>query len=86
MPGGNCAIFGCPVSRSKKYAGVAIFRVTRRNDEYNNEWRKKIYNIITKDRVVDSKLKEQMDKQNIFICERHFSQECLNFRKLWFTC
>ena len=80
MPGANCSIYDCSISR--RNPGVAIFRVTRGKDEYNTEWRKKLVNIITKDRVIDPGLKAQIEKQNLYICEKHFSVELINSSKL----
>ena len=48
MPGVNCSIFGCSMSRKSK--NIAIFRVPTGNDEYSVQWREKI---IIKDKVVD---------------------------------
>ena len=39
MPGSNCFIFGCNVSRNK--VGIAIFKVAAGKDEYSVNWRSK---------------------------------------------
>ena len=65
MPGSNCSIFGCPISR--KTVGLAIIRVTQRADEYNSKWRDKLVNIITRDRVIDQSLKKQIEKKNLYL-------------------
>jgi len=70
MPGANCSIFGC--SSSRYTPDISIFRVPRGDNEYNVNWRSKLINIVTKDRVVDKSLREQIKKKNISICERHF--------------
>ena len=73
MPGSNCSIFGCPISR--KTVGLAIFQVTKRTDEYNSQWSDKLVNIITRDRIIDQSLKKQIEKKNLHICELHFEEE-----------
>ena len=75
MPGANCAIFGCSTSRKTK--GLAIFRVPTGDDEYSKTWRERIVNIITKDRVIDKGLKNQIDKRTLFTCELHYPEEDL---------
>ena len=79
MPGANCSIYGC--STSRRNTGIAIFRVTRGKDEYNTAWRGKLVNVITKDRVMDSALRNQIEKQNLHICEKHFTEESLIIRE-----
>lgn len=75
MPGANCAIFGCTTSRRKKYQGLSIFKLPVAKDQESSKWRSEILNIITKDRVVDPDFQEQIMKNNVYICELHFSPE-----------
>jgi len=63
MPGANCSIFGCSTSRKTK--GIAI------------EWRQKIVQIITRDRVIDQNLKKQIENRTLHTCELHYPEECL---------
>ena len=79
MPGSNCSIFGCTVSR--RTPGLAIFGIPRGNDEYSSTWRAKLVNIITRDRHVDQDLRLQIEKRNLHICQRHYSEELLIPRK-----
>ena len=75
MPGANCSVYGCSVSRRTK--GVSIFRVPRGDDEFNVNWRKKWVDILTRNREVDHDLKRQIDNKNLHICELHFTQDLL---------
>ena len=75
MPGANCSIYGCPTSRKSK--GISIFRVPTGDDEYSKNWREKIVNIITKDRVIDKNLRSQIEKKNLYTCELHYLEDQL---------
>ena len=76
MPGANCSIFGCNVSRNK--VGIAIFKVAAGKDDYSANWRSKLVDIITKNRVIDTQLRKQIENRKLHICERHFTEDCLN--------
>ena len=54
----NCAIFNCSSSRKDKYKGINLFKVPGGNDEFSHNWSMKLINSITKDRVVDEKLRK----------------------------
>jgi hypothetical protein len=75
MPGANCSIFGCSTSRKNK--GISIFCVPTGDDAYNTRWREKLFNIITKDRVIDKSLKSQIERRSLYTCELHYNEECL---------
>ncbi|XP_065654860.1 uncharacterized protein LOC136081473 [Hydra vulgaris] len=75
MPGANCAIFGCSVSRN--HVGLSIFRIPTKDDEYSANWRQKLISVITHDRVIDKGLKAQIEKRNLYICERHYTKDQL---------
>ena len=75
MVGANCSIFGCSSSRRK--SGVPIFKVPEGDDEWSSNWRKSIISVVTKDRVIDKALRERIMKRNIFICEKHYSEDQL---------
>ena len=72
MTGGNCSIFGCNTSGRIEFAGTSLLRVTKGKDPFSTQWREKLIAVITKHRVVDERLKEQIRKVNLFICEKHF--------------
>lgn len=85
MPGANCAIFGCHVSRRKQYQGFGIFQVPPPSDASKENWRKALLNIITRDRVVDEEFRRQIEEGKVHICERHFKAEDIESREyLWF--
>ena len=73
MPGAYCAIFGYPVSRN--HVGLSMFRIPIKDDEYNINWRQKLLNIVTRDRVIDKGLKSQIKKRNLYICDRHYTED-----------
>ena len=72
MPGDNCSIFGCPVSRSSKYKGIGIYKVPSGDSDFEKTWREKLIAIIVRDRVVDATLKERIAKKKLFICQKHY--------------
>ena len=80
MPGANCSIFGCSVSR--RTSGIAIFKIPGGNDEFSSSWREKLVNIITKDRVIDKGLRNQIDKRKLHICEMHYTEDQILRSKL----
>ena len=68
MPGGNCAIYGCSSSRTTP--GVSLFNVpSRKEDPYMINCRNKIVDIITRDRVIDSSLRSQIQNCQLHVCE-----------------
>ena len=74
MPGKNYAIFGCPMSR--RNVGMTFFKVPKESDDFKKQWASELINVITTDRVIDSKLQEKInDKEHkkLRICERRFS-------------
>ena len=75
MPGANCSIYGCSVSRRKEYRGISLFNVPVGNNDFGKDWKHKLISVITKDRVVDDSLHAQIEKSNLYICERHFSPD-----------
>lgn len=72
MPGANCSIYGCSVSRRREYKGISLFKVPAGNNDFDKDWRTKLISVITKDRVIDESLRTQISKNNLYICERHF--------------
>lgn len=82
MPGENCSVYGCGTSR--KHKGVSIWKLPSASNSFNSEWRAKLLNLITRDRLMDESFKKQLDADRIYICERHFSQEQLYICKYIF--
>ena len=75
MPGDNCSISCCTVSRRSKYKGIAIFEVPGRKTEFEKAWRDKLVAVITKDRQIDAALRERINSARLFICQRHFRED-----------
>ena len=44
-------------------------------DAASVEWREKMIQVITRDRVADNLFKERLLKDKVFICEKHFKPE-----------
>ena len=61
----------------KEGKDIPIMRVPSGKKPEHEEWRKDMLNIITKDRVVDAKFQEIIDKNNVFVCGLHFKEEDL---------
>ena len=59
---------------------MGIFQIPTKDDEYSREWREKLVDIITRDRVVDEDWKRQIKNRNLFICEFHYTEDKLNRR------
>ena len=78
LSGVNCSIHGCHVSRRSKYRGVSIFKVPSGDSEFETAWRNKLIDVLTKDRVIDSSLREQINKRTIRICQQHFRPDQYN--------
>ena len=61
-------------------AGSGWFRCLAqppKNAEWR-KWREEILNVILKYRVADKHFKEQLEKDKVHICERHFKPEQVN--------
>ena len=68
MPGENCAIPGCSISRKDK---ISIFKVPLPNNYVNKKWNKKL--IILKYRQRDESLNEIIQSHKLLICEKHLT-------------
>lgn len=77
MPGANCAFPSCGVARH--HVGVGIFKIPTRNDEFHNNWRKKIIDVVTKYRVADKDLKQRLVDGKVYVCEKHFLPNDIEF-------
>ena len=73
MPGANCSVFGCPVSRRHK--NVSIFKVPEATNDFKAKWRQEIINVITRDREMDDSFRKQIQSGTLYVCERHFSTD-----------
>ena len=81
MPGRNCAFFGCSSSQKHKISLFQIPVVSAKQSEYTASLKKKCreewLKIILRTREMTVELKERIEKNNIYICERHFKAECI---------
>ena len=68
MTGSNCAIIGRNTLRKHK---LVLFQIPAKDDEYSTLWRNKLVAIITRDRVTDARLKEQIERRTLYICAHH---------------
>ena len=75
MPGGNCSIYGCPVSRRSEYRGISLFKVPVGKNDYDKTWREKLIAVITKDREINASLRSQIENSQLFICQKHFTSD-----------
>ena len=85
MPGANCALFGCSTSRKSDLSLFKIRTPARGDREEtvglkNNartEWRR----VILRTREMTPGLKQRIDKNQIYLCERYFKAEFIVDRK-----
>ena len=70
MPGDNFAVFGCGSNRRTK--GLGIFKLPATTKDDRRRRRRDLLNEITKSRVVDKAFKEKIEKDSVYICEKHF--------------
>ena len=77
----NCAIPGCFVSKTPKYVGKSLFKITQRQNEFYSEWRKKVVDIVSKYRdMTPTFKKEVLDcTRELHICEDHYKTEDINY-------
>ena len=73
MPGVNCAVFGCGTCRRTK--GIGIFKLPKPKNDGYKKCREDWLSEITKTRTVDSMFKQQMLKDSVYTCEKHFKPE-----------
>ena len=87
MPGENCSIPECGVCRGREaYKGIAIFQIPKiiEGDTAQNEWRSKFLAKIG--REVDSGFRDQIAKNNVYACERHFDPDDYKVCKYYCFC
>lgn len=72
MPGANCALLGCATSRKSDLSLFKLPFAAQGDSEYTvklktdarEEW-------LRRTRELDEKLKKMIEKNNVFLCERH---------------
>ncbi len=80
MPEANCSLATCGTSRRTK--GIGIFKLPAPVDDFHADWRAKI----TKDRVTDASFRDQIKKDRVHICEKHFEKDEIETGKNEFNC
>ena len=79
MPGRNCAFPQCTVSFTKKHEGISLFQIPTRKDEFYTNWRNNIVQVLDRFRKVDKSLSERISAGNVYICERHFTADDIEY-------
>lgn len=81
MGGGNCAFFGCPTSGKYELSLFKLSTVFDSDGEHTKELKQKAreewLRLILRTREMTPDLKTRIEKNKIFICERHFKAECI---------
>ena len=79
----NCAFPTCTVSRTQKYDGTSLFKLPTRKSEMYTAWRKNLLDLLSKYREMSSSFKKEVMecKRELFICERHYAEEDIEFTK-----
>ena len=85
MPGANCALYGCGISRR---SNLPLFKKPffARGDgdetvKLKSDARKKWLRVILRTQENTPDLKKRIDANNIFLCEMHFKPELIYQRK-----
>ena len=84
MPGANCSIFGCSTSRRK--SGISICKLPSGEDDLSKKTREQWLNQITRNRVIDSDLRRQINESKLHVCEKHFQEKFIEKRKYYQYC
>ena len=73
----NCAFLNGPHSR--RYEGISLFRILfpKTSELLKPEAREAWKIAILRTREETSELKTRFEKHNIFLCEHHFEQDCI---------
>ena len=70
---------------SRKHVGISIFKIPAKNDELSKKTREAWVRLVTRDREVDASLRQQIEKCNIHICEKHFEKDLIETCKSIFV-
>ena len=65
----------------KKYKEISISKLPKAVDDEAKRWRNEILNVITRDRVIDVGLQEQIIEDRVYICKQHFRLDQLYYCK-----
>ena len=85
MPGENCCVVGCGSCRRHK--GIGTFKLPSKSTNQNHQsklisenQRSAWLNEISKHKVFDKTFREQIEKGNVYTCEKHFNLEDTEIR------
>ena len=67
MPGENCAVPGCSISRKDK---ISIFKVPLPNNDVKKKWSKELIDVVSKYRQPYDSLNKHIQSHELFICVR----------------
>ena len=79
----NCVIYGCGIS---KRHSLSLVKLPGRKTEFYLKWKTEILSIITRDRVVDPDFKALFKNDKVYICERHFKPEDIEYTSKYVFC
>jgi len=79
MPGRNCAVIGCDACRRTK--GIGIFKLPLASNEIQKKWRDEWLDELKKTREVHEDLREQIKRDTVYTCEKHFAPEDIEICK-----
>ena len=85
MPGSNCAFYGCPTSRRYEHYLFKIPVCGAGDGEHTAALKKKARDewlrLILRTREMTQDLRQQIEANNVYICELHFKPDCILTRK-----
>ena len=67
MPGENCAVPGCSISRKDK---ISIFKVPLLNNDVKKKWSKELIDVVSKYQQPYDSLNKHIQSHELFICVR----------------
>ncbi len=85
MPGANCAFYGCHTSRKSQISLFKIPVVCAADGDHTKSLKTKARQewiaLILRTREKTPDLNQQIESNNIHLCELQFKPECFNIRK-----
>ena len=75
MPGANCSISGC--GTNQRHKGLSLFKIPRKDATKHAEWRSQLLGKTLRDREMDAGLKKQIEMGSLHVCEKHFTDDCI---------
>ena len=52
-----------------------MVKVPAGKNDFDKNWRNRLVAVITEDRVVDASLRAKIEMNNLYICQRHFTED-----------